>query len=1773
MADSKSGETGNNSEASHSQEQFDRFDRLTNVDKKDLDARKMTAHEKASTLDFEEILVTSDDITSSTEELTYSPPEKTEILDGAVDSRDIRTQHSPDELMINAQFEYNDDSSYNPPPETPIATFIEEDALPKEASGEIIEPSFHNAQKTEIAAGQKDANEDIIDQNEASKEQTGSEEAANKKDIREIEDEDLLIQRNEEEVVTEDVPGDPPPAPATPPPPIPDPTNPDPTPDPTPDPDDPTPDPDPTPNPDPDPDPEPLPDPPIPDQLGNGNYNIIPGYGISLVFDSLTSNTGYDNSFGHYFVDGDGNPISGAIDFSNVGDTLGEGSEVIVRYESSDIPAGAEQIGFFLIPDGANLNQLSAGDVVTFQNIGGIWTPFINGDPIQGESTPIYFSDQSLNPDGINHMNSSPDGKVGWEDMFGGGDNDFNDAILNITVQSTTDNNGSDDIITGTAGEDVASGGKGDDILIGGAGNDLLRGGANNDILIGNKGDDTLLGGAGNDILKGDKGSDTLKGGKGDDDLFGGSGADILKGGAGDDMLFGGSGADTLKGGGGADTLKGGSGDDNLFGGAGDDTLLGGGGADTLKGGAGDDNLFGGAGDDTLLGGGGADVLKGGGGADTLKGGAGDDNLFGGSGDDTLLGGGGADTLKGGGGADTLKGGAGDDNLFGGSGKDILFGGSGADVLKGGGGADTIKGGAGNDILYGDQKSNNDTELVQLPNGNYLIPFGVGFTISLDSIISHAGYNNSIGHYFANSNGDPIAGMIDFANVKDTLGVGEPSVSVYAPENLPSGVVEVGFFLIPNGDRLNHQISDGDEVTFTLNNQGEWTPVLDGTELKGQGDPVFFSDSALNVNGFDYTEIIDQNPLQIGFEDLKGGGDNDFNDVVVNVDIKQNSTPEDDILIGGKGDDILFGGAGIDTAIFKGNADDYIITHNKDGSITVEDTVPDRDGTDIVHDVEKLEFKDTTIDVDDIDPPAPPPPPPPLPDPSFSGTSDEYIFTSNGDGTFTASDTVPARDGDQTFQGGADLDFTDKTYTTTNDTIIGTDGDDVMRGGAGDEIFKGGKGNDNISGGAGNDTILGGKGDDTIDGGDGADIIYSGDGDDIVDAGAGDDIVIGGLGNDNIQGGAGNDVINAGSGDDIVDGGIGDDSIAGGAGADTIDGGDGDDWISGGDGNDAIIAGKGADVVFGNKGDDNISGNEGADTIYGNEGTDIIDGGADNDTLHGGDGNDIIDGGDGDDLIVGDKYGYQDPQLLPNGNYGVPEEGGLHISIDSIYSTTTGSNNSLGYYFADENGEPISGHVAFADSKDSLWAGDPFTIDYNSEDIPAGATQIGLFIIPDGETENPTLTDGSAITFQNIAGQWTPMLGGAALKGDQGVPAFFSDSNINVAGFDYTNSNYDGTRISFEDFLGGGDNDFNDVVADISIKTLYNGPDNNDTLTGGAGNDTILGGAGDDNISGGDGDDDIHGGIGDNIIAGNDGDDWIESGSGADNITGGLGADTIQSNAGDDIIDSGDGNDKVFGGAGADDIKGGAGDDYISAGSGDDTVDAGDGNDIVLGNTGTNTLSGGKGHDYLVSGDGDDSTLFGNEGDDHLYGGSSNNTLIGGEGDDVIVSSGKSGTFNALFGDEGDDILKASDGSNFFDGGTGNDIAIFEGAYSEYIITIDFVGDIVVTDTVADRNGDNTLTSVETLQFSDGTVLASDIIAGNPIVPNGLIVADVTDDWTDAISKDPNFVATDPGTWVEDLNLKSHDHENDYDDLDENELDNNDIPDDGDLDPNDPPPI
>lgn len=67
---------------------------------------------------------------------------------------------------------------------------------------------------------------------------------------------------------------------------------------------------------------------------------------------------------------------------------------------------------------------------------GSLYAPFLiaNGN-LDFNSDEVYFAFGSANPDGAEHIRAV-DGAIGFEDLFGGGDNDFNDIVVKVAVSA-----------------------------------------------------------------------------------------------------------------------------------------------------------------------------------------------------------------------------------------------------------------------------------------------------------------------------------------------------------------------------------------------------------------------------------------------------------------------------------------------------------------------------------------------------------------------------------------------------------------------------------------------------------------------------------------------------------------------------------------------------------------------------------------------------------------------------------------------------------------------------------------------------------------------------------------------------------------------------------------------------------------------------------------------------------------------------------------------------------------------------------------------------------------------------------------------------------------------------------------------------------------------------------------------------------------------------------------------------------------------------------------
>jgi hypothetical protein len=78
-------------------------------------------------------------------------------------------------------------------------------------------------------------------------------------------------------------------------------------------------------------------------------------------------------------------------------------------------------------------------------------------------------------------------------------------------------------------------------------------------------------------------------------------------------------------------------------------------------------------------------------------------------------------------------------------------------------------------------------------------------------------------------------------------------------------------------------------------------------------------------------------------------------------------------------------------------------------------------------------------------------------------------------------------------------------------------------------------------------------------------------------------------------------------------------------------------------------------------------------------------------------------------------------------------------------------------------------------------------------------------------------------------------------------------------------------------------------------------------------------------------------------------------------------------------------------------------------------------------------------------------------------------------------------------GGSGDDQFTGGSGNDTINGGLGTDVVVFSGEVATYSIT-EVGNTVVVTDSQLNRDGTDTLNSIETFQFSDGTFQLSELL-------------------------------------------------------------------------------
>ncbi len=519
-----------------------------------------------------------------------------------------------------------------------------------------------------------------------------------------------------------------------------------------------------------------------------------------------------------------------------------------------------------------------------------------------------------------------------------------------------------------------------------------------------------------------------------------------------------------------------------------------------------------------------------------------------------------ADTINGSHRADLISGRQVADDLDGRGGGDLIFGGSGGDLIAGGTGNDTLYGGGGPSIVK-------------------LSDFTVAedYAGSVTFLNEGAGYRNSLGVYKVADDGSITDVSILFPNASKIGSGGDliPGESAVALD-LNAGD-RIGFFIVSNGfghgtDNQQH-LSDPDGQFELRTPDGQpgnletatalelWhidAVTGEETKIRSQyGNDLFHSaadpadDYAPNPDNFPHT-VGHLNTVEglitLGFEDLKYGGDKDYDDTVFVVDVGQSNARvlDPNIAYADGGEDVNGDpDGGVDPIVDPVPADENDIIDGGRGA----DKVYGMAGNDVM----------------------------------TGGDGADKLWGNSGNDTADGGrgdDWIAGGKGDDILAGGSGKD--EVRGDSGNDMLDGNDGNDQLSGGSGDDVLNGGSGLDTLLGGSGDDTLAGGSGNDRLEGGSGDDILYADEGADTLIGGSGFDTLdfsnVGTGVHVNLHShrasGAGNDTVD---GIEAVVATDYDDTLRGDKRANTLDGGDGSDWLRGLGGDDTLTGGDGDD--------------------------------------------------------------------------------------------------------------------------------------------------------------------------------------------------------------------------------------------------------------------------------------------------------------------------------------------------------------------------------------------------------------------------------------------------------------------------------------------------------------------------------------------------------------------------------------------------------------------
>ena len=206
----------------------------------------------------------------------------------------------------------------------------------------------------------------------------------------------------------------------------------------------------------------------------NSNDFTVPVGAQSTVITFESEGADYQNTLGWYKIDADGEPGEAHIIWSNAS-AEGSGGHLDPGQSTATLDGlqPGESFGLFIVTDGAkedkwlkdaeddglSLNFNADGDLVATDASGNV----VNSISAAGDgSEGNVFHAFGDNPvDGLNHAMAGVDDndnlRIGFEDLKGGGDNDFDDLVISVKYEGPSADETTEDSFTFTATDDDQS--------------------------------------------------------------------------------------------------------------------------------------------------------------------------------------------------------------------------------------------------------------------------------------------------------------------------------------------------------------------------------------------------------------------------------------------------------------------------------------------------------------------------------------------------------------------------------------------------------------------------------------------------------------------------------------------------------------------------------------------------------------------------------------------------------------------------------------------------------------------------------------------------------------------------------------------------------------------------------------------------------------------------------------------------------------------------------------------------------------------------------------------------------------------------------------------------------------------------------------------------------------------------------------------------------------------------------------------------------------------